>query len=176
MDSAPRDSVEADSKLLEALGEACRGLSITPVEVRDALAPEDVSAWRNDEITNGALRAFAQILVQRRGMDQGKRPNHYTECAICTHCGPIWLWFSGNVQGCPWCWNRMADRPIPRPHAVRCSECTHFERIEHPHLGRCAKDQLEPIAGLWNTDWRYCKRYMPRREPADSGSSGQGDI
>jgi hypothetical protein len=22
---------------------------------------------------------------------------------------------AGKVEGCPWCWNRTADHPIPRP-------------------------------------------------------------
>lgn len=119
-DSAYRDSDEESSKLLETLADACWGLSITPVEVRDALAPEDIEDWRNGDITGDTLAAFARSLVQRREMDQGKRPAHYTEQATCKHCGPIWSWFSGEVLGCPWCWNRAADKPIPRPHAVYC--------------------------------------------------------
>ena len=34
-------------------------------------------------------------------MDQGKRPDHYTEHAKCKRCGPIWLWFTGEVLDCP---------------------------------------------------------------------------
>ena len=40
-------------------------------------------------------------LLQRREMDQGKRPEHYTEQATCKHCGPIWLWLSSEILGCP---------------------------------------------------------------------------
>lgn len=160
--SAYRDSDEDDSKLLEALADACRGLSITPVEVREALAPENIAEWRNGDISSDTLTAFARTLVQRREMDQGKVPAHYTERATCKQCGPIWLWFSGEVLGCPWCWNRVADRPIPRPHSVHCGDCIHFKRIDHPHLGHCAKGEPEAIAGLWDTDRRYCERYFAK--------------
>lgn len=159
--SARTNAEDSDSRLLEALADACRGLSITPIEVRDALAPEDIEDWRNGDTTDGTLAAFSRLLVQRRQMDQGKCPAHYTERATCAHCGPIWLWFSGEVLGCPWCWNQAADRPIPRPHPVHCGDCVHFERAGHPHLGHCAKGEPEAIAGLWDTDHRSCERFLP---------------
>lgn len=71
------DSAEGDSKLFEALATACRGLCITPVEVRDALAPEDIEDWRKGDISTESLATFARFLVQRREMDQGKVPAHY---------------------------------------------------------------------------------------------------
>jgi hypothetical protein len=160
-DCALGKSLEDDSKLLESLANARRGLSITPVEIREALAAKDIEDWRNGIISSDTLATFAQLLVQRREMDQGKRPAHYTEHANCKHCGPVWLWFSGEVLGCPWCWNRTADRPIPRPQAVLCGDCIHFERIDHPHLGHCSKGEPEAIAGLWDTTRRYCERYLP---------------
>ncbi|TQE99623.1 MAG: hypothetical protein FKY71_07700 [Spiribacter salinus] len=167
-DSASADDEEAASRLLEALTDACRDLPITPAVVRDALAPEDIEDWRNGKITRDTLAAFARSMVQRREMDRGKRPAHYTEQATCKHCGPIWLWFPGEVLGCPWCWNRVADRPIPRPHAARCQDCTHFQCTDHPHLGHCAKGEPEAIAGLWDTDRRYCERFLPRPEQTNS--------
>ncbi len=44
-DSAYRDSEQENSKLLEALADACKGLDITPAEVKQALAPEDIADW-----------------------------------------------------------------------------------------------------------------------------------
>lgn len=161
-DSAYRDSEEEGSKLLEALADACLELVITPVEVKEALAPEDIEDWRTGAISSDTLAAFARSLEQRREMDQGKHPAHYTEYATCKHCGPIWLWFCGDVPGCPWCWNRATDRPIPRSCSVHCGDCIHFERIDHPNLGHCAKDEPEAIAGLWDTNRRYCERFLPR--------------
>ncbi|MCG7867617.1 MAG: hypothetical protein JAY74_14810 [Candidatus Thiodiazotropha taylori] len=161
-DSAYRGATEKDSKMMEALSEACRGLTITPAEVKAALSRDDINNWRKGEISNETLAGFAKSLVQRRDMYQGKRPDHYTELATCKHCGPIWLWFPGEVLGCPWCWNRVADKPIPRPSAVHCSDCNHFVQTKHPHLGHCAKGEPEAIAGLWDTDRRYCELFLPR--------------
>lgn len=113
------DEEEEKSKLLEALvTDTCRGLSITSHEVREALAPEDIEDWHKGDISTETRTAFARPLVQRQEMDQGKVPAEYTERATCIQCGPIWLWFAGEVLGCPWCWNRAADRPIPRPDSV----------------------------------------------------------
>jgi len=47
-------------------------------------------------------------------------------------------------------------------HPKTCGECVHFERIDHPHLGHCVKGEPEAIAGLWDTDRRYCERFLPR--------------
>ncbi|TQE99641.1 MAG: hypothetical protein FKY71_07480 [Spiribacter salinus] len=174
-DSASPDAGETASKLLEALADACRDLPITPAAVRDALAPEDIEDWRKGEITRDTLAAFARSLVQRREMDRGERPAHYTERATCKHCGPIWLWFSGEVLGCPWCWNRVSDRPIPRLHAGRCKDCTHFRRTDHPHRGHYPKGEPEAIAGLWDTDRRYCERYLPHSETGDNDESAEDE-
>jgi len=53
------------ANLLETLADACRGLDITPVEVKAELAPEDIEEWRNGAIGNDTLAAFARSLVQR---------------------------------------------------------------------------------------------------------------
>ncbi len=49
---------------------------------------------------------------------------------------------------------------------VTCGNCTHFERIDHPNLGHCAKGEPEAYAGLWDTDRRYCEMYSPKKDPA----------
>lgn len=151
---------EEDSKLLEVLADGCRGLAIAPSEVKEALSAEDIEDWRRGY--GDALPALARSLVQRREMDRGIRPDTYTQRATCRHCGPIWLWFAGEVLGCPWCWNRLTDGPIPRPCGVQCGACAHFERIDHPNLGHCGKGEPEAIAGLWDRDRRYCERFLPR--------------
>tara|TARA_R100000900_G_scaffold47653_1_gene38330 strand:+ start:5678 stop:6322 length:645 start_codon:yes stop_codon:yes gene_type:complete len=168
-DFARRDPEQDDSRLLEDLAEACKGLDLQPSEVKAALAPEDITDWLKGRVTTETLTALARSLVQRRDMDQGKRPDHYTERASCEHCGPVWLWTPGEVLGCPWCWNRVADKPIPRPCAVRCSDCRHFTRTAHPHIGHCSKGMPEPVCGLWDMDSRYCDRYLP----SDPGLRGK---
>ncbi|MFQ5643988.1 MAG: hypothetical protein ACE5FQ_09835 [Thiogranum sp.] len=59
----------------------------------------------------------------------------------------------------------ICDRP------VRCGDCIHFNRIDHPHLGHCAKGEPEAVAGLWDTDRRYCDCFLPA--PKTSGNSDQ---
>jgi len=135
------------------------------------LAPEDIEDWRKGDISYDTLAAFTRSLVQRREMEKGKVPLHYTERATCKQCGPVWLWFSGTVLGCPWCWNRTAGRPIPRPQSVNCGECSHFERTDHPHLGHCAKGEPEAIAGLWDTDRRWCESYVLRIDTPGQATS-----
>lgn len=56
---------------------------------------------------------------------------------------------------------RSEEVPKPDPWRVtHCGDCIHFERIDHPHLGHCAKGEPEAIAGLWDTDRRYCEQYQ----------------
>lgn len=52
--------------------------------------------------------------------------------------------------------------PVTANQPNTCGECVHFERIDHPHLGHCAKGEPEAITGLWDTDRRYCERFLPR--------------
>jgi len=44
--------------------------------------------------------------------------------------------------------------------SITCYDCIHFERINHPNLGHCARGEPEAISGLWDTDNRYCKQYQ----------------
>ncbi len=136
-DNGVRDG-KTESHLLESLAKHCRGTDLKPSELKDALSPKDIEDWMNDALGAAALEAFVKALTQRGEMDQGKRPDHYTERAICRRCGPIWLFHSGKVLGCPWCLNRRAGRPIPRPEWVCCSDCEHFNRTEHQRLGHCS--------------------------------------
>jgi hypothetical protein len=162
-DSALSQSDEG-SRLLEVLSFASNELNISSTEVRDALAPEDILDWRDGKLTEENLAAFARLLVQRREMDRGQRPARYTEVATCRQCGPIWLWFPGEVLGCPWCWNRVSHRPIPRPGPVRCGNCAHFRRRGRSKLGHCARGEPEALGGLWDSDWRSCRFYLPGKE------------
>jgi len=58
--------------------------------------------------------------------------------------------------------------PVTLNHPMTCGECVHFERIEHPHLGHYAKGEPKAIAGLWDTDRRYCERFLPRPQQTNS--------
>ncbi len=149
------------SDILEALSTACNGLEVCPTESKKALAREDVDLWDRGDIGTDELRAFCHAIDTGRTISQGMRPAHFTEHATCKHCGPVWLWIAGDVLGCPWCRNRLNDRPIPRPVSVRCGNCQHFKRTNRPHLGRCGKGEPEAIGGLWNDSPRNCDRHLP---------------
>lgn len=157
------DSGERDSQLREALASACVGVAITPTEVRDSLAADDVADWAAGRLAGETLAAFARALVARREMDAGARPAAYQYPATCRQCGPIWLYAPGKVHGCTWCWNRLAGRPIPRPVLVRCGECRHFARTPyHPRLGRCQAGEPMAAAGNWDSDQRPCPHWLPK--------------
>lgn len=109
------DNEAKEAILVGAFTLAYRDLPIDPGRVRSALDPADVADWHQGRLSTDAFVAFAKSLAQRDQIEQGVVPPHYREQAVCTHCGPVWLWFSGEVDGCPWCRNRLAGRPIPRP-------------------------------------------------------------
>jgi hypothetical protein len=52
------------------------------------------------------------------------------------------------------------SKRLPTPPAgalVRCADCAHFERIDHPHTGRCAQGYGRHW--LWDTDRRRCNDF-----------------
>jgi hypothetical protein len=69
--------VDFDRQLTEALTEACQGLAISPAEVRAALAPEDIVAWRSGDLPHATLRDFARSLEKGRGAEQSARAELY---------------------------------------------------------------------------------------------------
>ena len=134
-------------------------LPITADEIQTALDKEDIENWNSSKTSTISLVNRAIIALARSEINQGNIPAYFTKKAVCALCGPVWLWFEGNVSGCPWCGNRTRDLPIPRPRAVCCADCFHFKRIDHPHLGHCVKGEPEAISGLWDTDRRNCDRW-----------------
>lgn len=61
------------------------------------------------------------------------------------------------------------ERKIPPPpepgYTAACGACRHFQRIDHPNLGHCAQGEPEAVAGLWDTDRRWCMKYEVRQFP-----------
>jgi len=66
-----------------------------------------------------------------------------------------------NIEARAYFLRRSEEAPKPEtyPNPIRCRDCAHFQRINHPNLGHCAKGEPEAIAGLWDADRRYCKQY-----------------
>jgi len=89
--------------------------TITVEDVYNELSTEDIDGLNEGLISTDTLNCFIKSLIDRQKINQGIRPNNYNKPAICKNCGPVWLWFSGEVLGCPWCWNRANGNPIPRP-------------------------------------------------------------
>lgn len=58
----------------------------------------------------------------------------------------------------------QASQVPPKPeldYTASCGACRHFQRINHPSLGHCAKGEPEAPAGLWGTDRRWCVLFTP---------------
>lgn len=47
---------------------------------------------------------------------------------------------------------------------VQCRDCDHFQRTEHPHLGRCLKKVPPPNCGMWWDSTVHCCRQLTRRK------------
>ena len=152
-----------ESRLLEALAKACASHDLLPIEARQAMSSRDVSAFDRGDLGDEMLLGFVEALSQRRAMDRGICPDSYSKRADCAECGPIWLWMSGNVIGCPWCKNRLWGAPIPRPVQVECGACENFQRTDHKFLGHCVVGEPEAPAGLVDTDKRCCVRFLPNK-------------
>lgn len=52
------------------------------------------------------------------------------------------------------------DGDDPAGGPVRCADCQHFRRKDHPHLGRCSIGvKSYGAAGLWDNDRRHCTQF-----------------
>jgi len=71
-----------------------------------------------DEIVNDPkqLKAYYELLMIGEMREQGIAPDHYTATTKCIHCGPVPIWegCEPEVEGCPWCFNRVKGLPIPK--------------------------------------------------------------
>ena len=86
------------------------GIPLT--ELRE-LAGKD---WPDLEANPALLECFTEIVSIRKMRERGEVPPTYTAVTVCRHCGPVPI-FPGvaeRVEGCVWCFNRVAGRPVPR--------------------------------------------------------------
>jgi len=84
---------------------------ITLYELKE-VAGED---WAGIENDSKKIEALAGFITIRHMRERGEIPPDYIHKAICNGCGPVWLFVTGHVQGCPWCFNRKKGLPIPKP-------------------------------------------------------------
>ena len=73
--------------------------------------------WQLISNDRNQLEAFAHALYTMKQKERGEIPANYTATANCANCGDVYLppelVLSGKVEGCPWCWNKANDLPIP---------------------------------------------------------------
>ena len=81
-------------------------------ELREAAGPD----WLEAKHDPAMLDALARAIEVRKMRERGEVPPHYTESTVCRGCGlvPIFPGVPEHVDGCPWCWNRVAGNPMPR--------------------------------------------------------------
>jgi hypothetical protein len=85
---------------------------VSLAELRE-LAGKD---WPELEANPELLECFADMVAVRHMRERGEVPPSYTAVTVCAGCGPVPI-FPGvakKVEGCPWCLNRAAGRPVPR--------------------------------------------------------------
>ena len=81
----------------------------------DDIRKQAGTEWSDIKDDPTALQTYAHSIHTQRIIDRGEVPPDYKYVAHCRGCGPVWLWFKGKVEGCPWCWNRLQGKPIPYP-------------------------------------------------------------
>jgi hypothetical protein len=64
------------------------------------------------------------------------------------------------------------QEPVTVAHPMTCGDCIHFEQIDHPHLGHCAKGEPEAIDGVCDTDRRYCERFFQGQSKLKATNKG----
>ena len=87
----------------------------TLIRELEKLQREAGNDW--DEIAGdpAQLKAFAELLMIEEMREKGICPDHYTATTVCIHCGPVPIWEGcpPEVEGCPWCFNRIKGLPVP---------------------------------------------------------------
>ena len=117
-----------------------------------------ISLLRKSRKTFSRRPSSVWLIIRNRW--ESRVPTHYDQVAKCKKCGPVWSWFSGEVEACPWCCvKRQKAVLLPRPHPIQCIDSLYFRRTDHPHLGHCAVGEPEDLGGLWDTHPRECGNY-----------------
>jgi len=111
------------SPLVQSVDKLSKELRESPDELREA-AEDD---WAEESSTPAKLIGFADSLAIARIRETGRIPDNYTSETECRHCGsvPIWPGCPPQVNGCPWCFNRLQGLPMPSKHDLST------KRLEH---------------------------------------------
>ncbi len=81
------------------------------LNLRQAAGPD----WDSIAENPAALAAWADLRYAMQLRDRGQAPQHWTKEFDCSRCGPVPVEPSwpAHVDHCPWCFNRLAGRPMP---------------------------------------------------------------
>ena len=71
--------------------------------------------WDDVASNPSQLQAFTELLIIEQMREQGIAPDHYTTKTNCRYCGtvPIFEDCPPQVEGCPWCFNRIKGLFVP---------------------------------------------------------------
>ncbi len=109
------DQLRVEGELTNKLRELIRQKKSDLTRLLD-LKQEAGSDW--DWIARDATRlaAWADLVQTNRLRERGEAPPHWTAKTTCKHCGPVPIWpgCPPKVSGCPWCFNRVSGKPMPK--------------------------------------------------------------
>jgi len=85
-------------------------------EVKSLAGPD----WSEISSDPEKLRTFTELTMIVEMRERGLVPDHYTSRTECKKCGtvPIWQDCPPQVNGCPWCFNRLQGLPMPDKHDI----------------------------------------------------------
>lgn len=92
-----------------------------PVADLHAIAGPD---WAEVATDPDLLEALAAAVATRRMRERGEVPKHYTATTTCAGCGqvPIFEGAPERALACPWCFNRIAGKPVPTSQTNRSNQ------------------------------------------------------
>ena len=100
-----------DKSRVVSVDQWSKRLRETPDELQRAAEGD----W--DEVSNdpAQLVAFADSLAIVQIRESGGVPDTYVSVTKCRKCGPVPIWpgCPPQVNGCPWCFNRLKGLPMP---------------------------------------------------------------
>ena len=76
---------------------------------------------KNGELTEQEIPVAREMVAIIEMREKGIVPDHYTAETECRHCGavPIFEDCPPQVNGCPWCFNRIKGLPMPKRFSSR---------------------------------------------------------
>ena len=110
--SAPDRRIQSVERMrLRQVAEAA-GLDADAVLLLDDSEPGTLA-----ELPDDVLHGYARALVDESERMEGSAPTGWTKFATYELCGPVFVLPSmlSKLPNCPWCWNRRAGLPVPRP-------------------------------------------------------------